>query len=57
MTAFIIISSRLDPKPSAKRIHAQSWTLMKVGKVFSKTCCAFTDFGLFARRAILPMSN
>jgi hypothetical protein len=31
MTAFIIISSRLDPKPSAKRIHAQSWTLMKVG--------------------------
>jgi hypothetical protein len=30
MTAFIIIASRLDSKPSAKRIHAQTWALMKV---------------------------
>jgi hypothetical protein len=29
MTVFIIIASRLDIKPSAKRIHAQAWSVMK----------------------------
>lgn len=32
MTAFIVIASRLDSRPSAKRIHAHTWTLMKVSR-------------------------
>jgi hypothetical protein len=30
LTAIIIIASRPDPSPSMRRIHAQTWELMKV---------------------------